>query len=64
MIKGFILTPSFNHFTTVLVNYEYNNNYMKKGKNYYYNGMSKYHNIKEIYNLFENIELALPYLAL
>ena len=34
MIKGFILTPSFNHFTAALVNYEYNNNYMKKGKNY------------------------------
>ena len=26
--------------------------------------MSKYHNIKEIYNLFENIELTLPFLAL
>ena len=31
---------------------------MKKGKNYFYDVMSKYHNIKEIYNFFENIELA------
>ena len=31
-LKGLILTPSFNHFTVALVNYEYNNNYIKKEK--------------------------------
>ena len=57
--NSLIFTPQSDHYTTVLLNYQNEKLNLKKGVNYYYNGDSKDHCLKEVINinslLYENV---------
>ena len=63
-LKALILTPQSDHFTSVLLNYDKGVLGLKKGVNYFYDGIKANHYIEEINNLHDLIKDNIIYLGL
>ena len=63
-LSGIICTPSFNHFTALIINNDDKLNKLEKGVNYYYDGNSYYHDIRKVNDLKAILLSELPYLVL
>ena len=50
-LKAIILTPQYDHFTAIIFNYQNENLDLKKGKDYFYDGIASRHNIEECNDL-------------
>ena len=50
-LKALILTPQYDHFTSIVLDYQNDLMNLKKGNNYYYDGMTINHFLEEIKNL-------------
>ena len=62
-LKALILTPQSDHFTAILLNYE-NKIYGLKLGNYFYDGMTYNHEIKEINNMNDILKSNIIYLGI
>ena len=49
-LKGIILTPQYDHFTSLILNYNSDIFDLKKGFNYFYDGMTIQHDINLVNN--------------
>ena len=55
---GFINTPTFDHFTVMMIlNLSFDFEQLKKLSNYYYNDLGGYDNIKKVSDLNEYIKI-------
>ena len=63
-LKAIICTPKYNHFTAIIYNYKENYYNQKKDNNYYYDGMSKNHDISLLKNTALKLKTENPYIAL
>ena len=63
-LNAVICTPKYNHFTALIINYRGDNSLLERGFSYYYDSMSKYHDIIKVKTYKINLKDNLPYLAL
>ena len=62
-LAGIITTPETDHYTSIIISLNNEIRNLKKSKNYYHYGMSKYHDIEEIDNLEDFLKRENPYIA-
>lgn len=63
-LAGIITTPESDHYTSIIISLNNEIRNLKKSKNYYHDGMSKYHDIEEIDNIEDFLKRENPYIAL
>ena len=63
-LKGLICTPTFNHFTALIITLSKNVFNLKEGFSYYYDGNSNNHEIIVAKDIASILEEDLPYIAL
>ena len=62
-LKGIILTPQYDHFTSLILNYNSDIFDLKKGFNYFYDGMTIQHDINLVNNLSEVLKDNIIYMG-
>ena len=62
-LKALILTPQYDHFTSIILDYQNDLINFKKGNNYYYDGMTINHFLEEIKNLKDILNTNIIYLG-
>ena len=63
-LKGIILTPQSGHFTSIILNYDYDIFGLIKGVNYFYDGITKDHDITSVNNLDEVLKKNIIYMGI
>ena len=63
-LKALILTPQYDHFTSIILDYQNDLMELKKGVNYFYDGNTKNHMLEEIKDLKDILNNNIIYLGL